>query len=134
MYPSCQQLRRRCAAALLVITLSNAACAAWHVEGVPPDSVLPTRHPRAIRVTRADSSRIVLWEPLLRADTLYGLASGNRGDQQQVQVPVADVRQLETLGFSPGRTVGLFAGLAGVVLATIAIAFAIACRGGACST
>jgi len=135
MYPSSSVARRgrSWAAMLLVMTVSGAGCQAWHLEGVAPESLLTTG-PRAIRVTRTDGSRAVLEEPVLRNDTMSGLVADKREGQQQVSIPIADVQQVETPRFDVARTFGLFAGLGVLVLATIAITFAIACSGGACAT
>jgi hypothetical protein len=132
MYPSSLIRRRYCAAALLVATLAGAGCQAWHTEGVRPDSLLAARHLRGLRVTRTNGSRMVLESPIVRADTLSGLVSRD-GGQQQVQIPLADVQRVETLRLSGGRTAGLLGGLALGVVATYAIAIAIACSNGACS-
>ena len=135
MYPSSSVARRgrSWAAMLLVMTVCGTGCQAWHLEGVAPESLLATR-PGAIRVTRTDGSRVVLEEPVLRNDTVSGLVADKREGQQQVSIPMADVQQVETPRFDVARTFGLFAGLGVLVLATIAITFAIACSGGACAT
>lgn len=133
MYPSFFVARRGWAAILLVMTVSGVGCTAWHLEGVAPESLFTTR-PRAIRVTRPDGSRVVLEAPVLRSDTVSGLVADKREGQQQVSIPIADVQQIETPRFDVARTFGLFAGLGALVLATIAITFAIACSGGACAT
>ena len=99
-----------------------------------PGAGLGRNRPRAIRVTRTDGSRVVLEDPVLRSDTVSGLVADKREGQQQVSIPVADVQQVETPRFDVARTFGLFAGLGVLVLATIAIAFAIACSRGACAT
>jgi len=72
--------------------------------------------------------------PVLRSDTVSGLVADKREGQQHVSIPLADVQQVETARFDVARTFGLFAGLGVLVLATIAITFAIACSGGACAT
>ena len=131
MYQWSRIARRGWAALLLVITVSGVGCQAWHVQDIAPESLLATQ-PRIIRVTRTDGSRVLLEDPVLRSDTVSGLVADRREGQQQVSIPIADVRQVETPRFSVERTVGLFAGLGALVLATIAITFAIACSGGQC--
>lgn len=130
MYPS-SRIARRAWAALLLVTASGVGCQTWHVQGIAPESLLATQ-PRTIRVTRRDGSRAVLEDPVLRSDTVSGLVADRREGQQQVSIPIADVQLVETPRFSVERTVGLFAGLGALVLATVAIAFAIACSGGQC--
>src|SRR5690348_4513625 len=58
-------------------------------RGRRPDSLLATRHPRGLRVTRTNGTPMVLESPVVRADTLSGLVSRD-GGQQQVQIPLAD--------------------------------------------
>ena len=118
---------------LLLVVMASSGCQAWHLEGTRPESLLVTRKPSVVRVTRSDGSKIVLEDPVLRTDTLSGIASGQTADSE-VAVPLADVRQVETPHFSAGRTIGLALGLAATVLATIAALFIISCSGGACST
>ncbi|HYL54979.1 MAG TPA: hypothetical protein VEU73_05330 [Gemmatimonadales bacterium] len=131
MYPSRSVARRGWAAVLLVMTVSGVGCQAWHVQRIAPESLLATQ-PRTILVTRTDGSRVVLEGPVLRSDTMSGLVADKREGQQQVSIPIADIQQVATPRFSVERTFGLFAGLGVLVLATIAITFAIACSGGQC--
>src|SRR2546430_17547861 len=59
-------LRRPIAGALLLCYL--AACTSWHVhEGVTPLQLISTEHPRVVRLTRADGSRMVLDQPRIAA-------------------------------------------------------------------
>ena len=56
-----------------------AACTSWHVhEGVSPLQLISTKHPRVVRLTRADGSRLVLDEPRIAAgDSLGEMGVGN---------------------------------------------------------
>ena len=118
---------RRCrATTLLVIILYGTACQAWHTERVAPVSLLATRQPAKLRVTRADGSQIVLEHPVVRADTLSGTGPGPNGPQD-VRVPLTDVRAVATRGFSEGRTVGLVVGVAAVVGGAYLAAYLILC-------
>ena len=69
-------LRRPIAGALLLCYL--AACTSWHVEeGVSPLQFITTEHPRLVRLTRADGSRMVLDQPRIAAgDSLAGVHNG----------------------------------------------------------
>jgi len=123
-------LRRPIAGVLLLCFL--AACTSWHVEKeVSPLQLISTKHPRAVRLTRADGSRIVLEQPRIAAgDSLTG--THNRVLKS---VAVSDVRQVATRRVSPGKTIGLFLGLS-----TVAVGIAVlACvngndAGGPCSS
>ena len=91
--------RRPIAYALLLWYLP--ACTTWHVEeGVSPQQLIATEHPRAVRVTRADSSHIVLHQPRITAgDSLSGLYNG-----EPSSVAVSDVTQVAIQKVSAGRT------------------------------
>jgi len=129
-----RSLRRRRAGTLLLMTLSGTACQAWHTERVAPQTVLATRQPAKLRVTRTDGSQIVLQHPVLRGDTLVGTRPGRQevrvayteAEQvgREVRIPLTEVRQTATRGFSVGRTVGLLVGVAAAVLAAYVAAWA----------
>jgi len=112
------QCRYRTAALLLPLLL-GAGCATWQIEPVAPESLFAEGETGALRVTRADGSRVIVEHPVLRADTLFGIVHGTEG--RDIRIPVTDVRQLETGGFNAGRTFLLFlaagaAALAGVLI------------------
>src|SRR5689334_8819563 len=132
MYACTSAVRRRRAGTLLLILLSGAACQAWHTEGVASEAILATHQPGRLRVTRVDGSRIVLKRPVLQGDTLVGIGH-RQSDQQAVRVALTDVRQVETRGFSSDRTAWLVVGVTGGLVGAFLVAYAIACRGGACS-
>ena len=115
------------------MTLTNASCYGWHTEHIAPDSLLTTRQPTQLRVTRTDSTQTVLEYPVVRADTLSGMASGG-ATEHEVRIPLSDVREVATMRFSAGRTTELAVGLAAVAFATIVALFLISCPGSsACS-
>jgi|SRR5690349_11006918 hypothetical protein len=110
-------LRRSIASTLLLCYL--AACTSWHVkQGVTPLQLISTEHPRTVRVTRTDGSRILLEEPrIVAGDSLVGVRYG-----VQSSVAVSDVTQVATQKFSPGKSIGLVLGLSAVVVAIAVIA------------
>ena len=101
---------RPCAAALLLCYL--AACMSWHVEeGVTPVQLISTKHPRSVRLTRADGSHIALEEPRIAAgDTVAGSHNG-----LPASVAASDVTGVATRRVSAGKTIGLFAATTVVV-------------------
>lgn len=54
-----------------------AACTHWQVQSVSPQQVIETRQPKKFRVTRTDSTDVVLEQPRIVADTLYGVRAGS---------------------------------------------------------
>jgi len=116
--------RHPIAYALLLLFLP--ACTAWHVEkGVSPEQLIATKHPNVVRVTRPDSSNIVLHQPRIAAgDSLSGLH--NRAPSS---VAVSDVTQVAIRKFSAGKTIGLVVGISAVALAVAVVAIASAFEG-----
>ena len=119
--------RRPIAYALLLCYL--AACTTWHVEeGVSPLLLIATEHPSRLRLTRSDSSLIVLENPrVVGSDTLVG-----EGHKAATRVAVSDVRQVAIQKVSAGKTIGFFLGLS-VVAAITAIVIALEQWANSCS-
>ena len=94
-------LRRPVACALLLCYL--AACTSWHVENeVSPTQLISTKHPRVVRLTRADGSRMVLDQPRIAAgDSLAGVHNGVTSS-----VSVSDVTQVATPRSVPEKRSG----------------------------
>ena len=109
-------LRRAIAGTLLLCYL--AACTSWHVEKeASPLQLISTKHPRVVRLTRADGSRMVLDEPRIAAgDSLAGVRHGLPSS-----VAVSDVTQVATPRVSAGKTIGLFLGLSVVAVGVAVI-------------
>ena len=102
--------RRPIAYALLLWYLP--ACTVWRVEqGVSPEQLIASQHPNAVRVTRTDSSHIVLLQPRIAAgDSLSGVHNG-----APASVAVSDVAQVAIRKVSAGKTIGLLLGMSVVV-------------------
>jgi hypothetical protein len=87
-------------------------------EGVSPLQLISTKHPGAVRLTRADGSRMVLQQPRIAAgDTLTGIHNTVLS-----RVAVSDVTEVATPKFSAGKTIGVFVGLSVVVVGIAVIA------------
>src|SRR5213592_3773840 len=110
-------LRRAIAGTLLLCYL--AACTSWHVEKEASAlQLISTKHPRVVRLTRADGSRIVLEQPRIAAgDTLAGVHNGVLSG-----VAARDVTEVATSKVSAGKTIGLFLGLSTVAVGIAVIA------------
>ena len=122
MCPTTHRVRPRLAATLLITVLCGSACEVWRTERVAPESLL-TRHPTKLRVLRTDGTQIVLEHPVLRGDTLSGTRPRWTG-QDEVRIPLTDVRQVATRGFSAGRTLGLGVGMAALAYGAFLIGVA----------
>jgi len=121
-------LRLRRSRACILLLLYLPACTSWHVGSPTPAQFVERERPERARVTRTDGSQIVLEHIVLRADTLAGTVHG-QDQQQDVRIPLTDVRQVATRRFSAGRTVGLVVVSLFVTYAALVTA---ACNAGEC--
>jgi len=108
--------------ALLALGLALAGCSAWHAPRLaapapPPASetestraAIPSHELGTVRIVRADGSTMDLRHARIEGDSLVGETRRDallgRGPHR-VAVARADVRQVDQLGFSTGRTLGL---------------------------
>jgi hypothetical protein len=105
--------RRLCPRLLagLVLSLPMGGCATWRSYDAGPGLSAGQPLPYYLRATRADSSRLVLTAPFVRADTLHG-----RRGRDRVAVPVAEIVHLERQRVNPGRTAAVVVGVPAVAL------------------
>jgi hypothetical protein len=80
------------------------------------------------RLTLKDGSRFVVAHPQVKADTLAGFRAESWNERQNayadtVRVPFDQIETLEGSHFSAGKTLGLVAGIVGVVFIVGAIAW-----------
>jgi len=105
---------RYIAAVLLATYLS--ACTSWRVQPVSPEQLLNDQHPKAVRVQRADRSRVVLNSPELVSDSLLGTARGQRAG-----VPLADITEIAVRRVDALKTGGLTLGILATSFAILAV-------------
>jgi hypothetical protein len=127
---------------LLAAVLWASACARWQPATQPVPDLLAQKGVEELRVTRADSSRLVLYHPVLVGDSLVGTRSrrtpatpfadteARRADGPEVTLPLSDVRQVETRQARTGRTLLLVLGIAAVASLAALIAIGISLQGG----
>ena len=99
------------------------ACTSWETRPESASAIVGDSAPERVRVTRTDSSRIVLVSPALARDTLRGLLEGS--EDRMVAIPVSGIQQLAVRDLDPLKTAGLIAGLlvlAALVLFSLAFA------------
>ena len=102
---------------LLVVTTLT-ACTSWRVQPVSPERLLNDESPKAVRVQRADSSRVVLNSPQLVSDSLLGTTRG-----QRTAVPLADITQIAVRRGDALKTTGLVLGVPATAFAVILVAY-----------
>lgn len=90
----------------LLLAALFAGCHTWRVETAPPQQAILEGKKSAVRITRPDSSVVVLHTPYIARDTVWGLATsggaagkrpGTRLNEEfRREVPLAEVQQIET--------------------------------------
>ncbi len=89
------------------------SCATWRPYELAREAGPGSPFPHLLRVTRQDSSRVVLTAPYMRADTLYGLKRV-RGDT--LALPTKQIIHLEHEELSLGRTLAVGLGVPALAL------------------
>lgn len=114
--------RMVCMVTLLAILPS---CISYQARSM---DLLADGHPRPIRVTLADRSRLIFSDASIVNDTIVssGSLSGLSGSETRDRVPLQDARLIEVRRVDVGRTALLILGVSAGVMALLGIAAAIA--------
>jgi hypothetical protein len=102
----------------LFVVTTLTACTSWRVQPVSPEQLLDDERPKAVRVQRADRSRVVLNSPQLVPDSLLGTTRG-----QRTAVPLADITQIAVRRGNALKTTGLILGIPATAFAVILVAY-----------
>jgi hypothetical protein len=97
--------RQALAAFLLTIHL---ACTSWHTESVTPAELVERDHPDQVRVTTTAGDQVVLSHPVVIGDSLV---EETAKEGAPATLPLQDVSRIATRQVSPGKTLGLAAGV-----------------------
>jgi hypothetical protein len=112
---------RRFVAAVVGMTFV-CGCTSWHTVRLRPERFNADSSPAHVRLTLADSTRVLATHPALQGDSLIWSASTGGAPSAPVRhaVPTAAVRQVEVHSVSGGRTALLIlgAGLLALVIGT----------------
>jgi hypothetical protein len=100
-------------AVLLGLTLLSSGCLAWRTESVTPRELLAKPGVEAVRVTRADKSKVEIWDPTLQGDSIVGHPT-DRAIARLV-MPLSQVETIATRKKSLGRTLLIGLGVIGAV-------------------
>ena len=84
----------------------------WRVQPPPPAAVVTEQHPKRIRVSRPDHTKIVLKNPSVIGDSLVATDARNR----PVALPLAEVTQLEVEKTDGGKVALALVGLVGITV------------------
>jgi hypothetical protein len=101
-------------AALTQLVLFVSACMTWRPEPVSPADLMADRKPDVVRITRPDSTRLIIRDPAIEGDTLYGRPQSALGEnlEPRIAIPLADVSSIATLRSDPTRSTLLGVGIA----------------------
>ena len=117
-------LKGSCAERALVIVLMASyltGCMTWRPETLAPAEIINGHQPHYVRVERTDGSREVLYQPEIRADSLWGrVRPESKGADRALAL--SDIKHLATPHVSPARTSVLLLSLGAVVAAFVALA------------
>jgi hypothetical protein len=97
---------------VLILYLSCTACTSWRPDSLTPQAVVAA-NPPSLRVTRTDSSQVILNNPQMQGDTIVGIGS----HKAQVRVGLGSVLLTETRQGDTGKSLLVLLGVAAVVAA-----------------
>lgn len=103
--------RRAVVAAWLV--MSTNGCVGWRVVSTPPRELLKDRQLEAVRVTRADKSKVEIYNPKIEGDSIVGHPT-DRAIARLV-MPLSQVQTIATPHRSIGKTMLAVIAVAGAV-------------------
>jgi len=109
--------RRRSGIACLLLLAYLPACTSWHVGTPTPAQFVETQHPKRVRVTRSDGTKMELRTPMVQGDSLLGTAGEDT--TRQVSLPLSDVRSVAVQRVSAWKTtLVVLGGVIGVLVVT----------------
>ncbi len=127
MQSSTQSIWRWRGRAVLIAYLSCTACTSWRLNALSPQAVVES-HPRALMVTRTDSSQVILNDPGLQGDSIVGITPR----QTRTGVPLDSVATTHTRRTSAVKTVFAVIGVGAAAFAALVIGFVIHCNNTDC--
>ena len=95
---------------IALLAAINFACSSWQTITPSPEAYLSAKSPEEIRVTRLDSSKVVMRAPKLQSDSIVGTTGGGlKADDplRSVGVPLPDVAKIESRHTDTGMVLGV---------------------------
>lgn len=93
---------------VLAATVLSTGCVGWKVQEVPPKELLKDKSIEAVRVTRADKSKVEIYSPFIQGDSIIGHPTGTA--IARLVMPISQVQTIATRYHSVPKT--MLAGLA----------------------
>ena len=121
----------RRALSILLLVLYLPGCASYHQTRTPlAELTTSPRAPARIRVTRTDSTRVEIWQPFVRNDSVIGQNAVPQKATRYLVVPLADVGSVEVRQPSPLLTLGLIGVVAALTIGALALYWTAVCSAG----
>jgi hypothetical protein len=118
--------RRRPGIACLLLLAYLPACTSWEVGTPTPAQFVEAEHPKAVRVTRSDGTRMEFRTPKVQGDSLVGTAGEDT--TRQVSLPLSDVRSVDVKRVSAWKTtLAVVGGAVGVMIGVAIVATIVEC-------
>jgi len=113
--------------AAAVVSLSG--CMSWRSEALNPAQLIATRKPPVVRVTRTDSSKVVLRDPEVAGDTLFGRPESSPQDTPggRTGIPLAGIHSIDTRKSDPTKSTLLVVGIGIATFTALCAADALGC-------
>jgi len=106
---------------LIVMVSYLAGCAEWQVQPVTPKHLVEAEQPSKVRVETTQKEELVLHQPFICDDALWGVVSG-----ESTRIPLDEIVQVEKRAALPGNTTLLVVGIVAYLALGIAYHNAIA--------
>ena len=101
---------------MLCLVAALSGCMGWHTSTIDPVTLIDRDHPGAVRVTRQDRSRVIIYKPVVEGDSLRG-----RQGRRTMALPLSDVSSVAVVKTHVAATVVGVTLTAGVIAMAIAI-------------
>lgn len=103
--------RTRTCAGIACMIAYVSACSSWHAVAEPPERVITRDRPSRVRIITEEGKQFIV-DPEIRDETLIG----TREEGDSVAVALGDIRGLEVLKVSTGKTIAGISLLVGLVV------------------
>lgn len=111
-------LKRRAILTGMAATTATGGCTSWRQVDLAADRLVREHRPGAVRLTRLDSSRVVLLRPRVIGDSLVG---DSEGDERRTVVPGDSVKVVAVRRLNGTATALTVIGVAGVVFTALCV-------------
>jgi hypothetical protein len=111
------------------VVLALSGCMSWRSEALSPAQLIATSKPSVVRVTRTDSSKVILRDPEVAGDTLFGLPQSALDDSlgDRTGIPLAGIHSIATHQSDATKSTLLVVGIGIATFTALCAADALGC-------